>query len=301
MTPTTLAPVAEPAAPPPRRPLPTVPLVIVTVASALSVLMVFLVVFGLGLSALQEQRAQHQLYAQLRGSFSPSSPVAPPVGGLIKPGTPIALLNAPAAGLHNTVVVEGTSSGDLMSGPGHLRDSVLPGQVGQSILLGRSLTAGAPFGHLMRVQTGDLITITTGQGRFTYSVIDVRGTGSPLPAVPAGGSLLTLVTSGGSGWLGRLAPGGVRYVDATLKGKAVSDSVGRPVAVPSAELPGRSDPGSWPFVVLWLQGLVLVTLGMVWAWSRWGHWQTWLVGLSLLAGVLWGLSDQTMRLLPNLL
>jgi sortase A len=71
--------------------------------------------------------------------------------------------------------------------------------------------------------------------------------------------------------------------------------------VPSAELPGRSDPGSWPFVVLWLQGLVLVTLGMVWAWSRWGRWQSWLVGLSLLVGVLWGLSDATMRLLPNLL
>jgi sortase A len=301
MNPTTPPPATEPAATPPRRPLPTTPLVVVTVASALSVLMVFLVVFGLGLSALQEQRAQHQLYARLRGFFSPSSPIAPPVGGLIKPGTPIALLNSPAAGLHNTVVVEGTSSGDLMSGPGHLRDSVLPGQVGQSILLGRSLTAGAPFAHVTRVETGDLIVVTTGQGRFVYSVIDVRGTGSPLPAVPAGSSLLTLVTSGGSGWLGRLAPSGVRYVDATLTGKAVSDSVGRPVAVPAAELPGRGDPGSWPFVVLWLQGLVLVTLGMVWAWSRWGHWQTWLVGLSLLVGVLWGLAEQTMRLLPNLL
>jgi sortase A len=54
-------------------------------------------------------------------------------------------------------------------------------------------------------------------------------------------------------------------------------------------------------VVLWLQGLVLVSVAMVWAWSRWGHWQTWLVGISLLLGVLWGLSEATMRLLPNLL
>jgi sortase A len=276
-------------------------MVAITVTSALSVLMLFLVAFGFGLSALQEQRAQHQLYAQLRGLLSPSSPLAPPVGGVITPGTPIALLNAPAAGLTNTVVVEGTSSGDLMSGPGHLRDSVLPGQVGQSILLGRSVTAGAPFAHVTRLRAGDLIDVTTGQGHFTYSVIDVRGTGSPLPAVPDGGSLLTLVTSGGSGRLARLAPSGVRYVDATLKGKAIAAPAGRPVAVPAAELPGRGDQGAWPFVVLWLQGLVLVSVAMVWAWSRWGHWQTWLVGISLLLGVLWGLSEATMRLLPNLL
>jgi sortase A len=284
-----------------RRPLPTGPLLVVSVASALSVLMLFLVAYGLGFSALQEQRNQHQLYAELRGLFSPSSPKAPPIGGVIKPGTPIALLNVPAAGVHNTVIIEGTSSGDLLSGPGHLRDSVLPGQVGQSIVMGRSVTAGAPFRHLVSLHAGDLIDVTTGQGHFTYTVVDVRGTGSPLPAQPNGGSLLTLVTSGGSGRLSRLAPSGVRYVDATLKGKAVDAPAGRPVAVPTAELPGRGDPGGWPFVVLWLQGLVLVTVGMVWAWSRWGHWQTWLVGVSLLIGVLWGISEQTMRLLPNLL
>jgi sortase A len=284
-----------------RRPLPTGPLLVVTVTSALSVLMLFFVAYGLGLSGLQEQRNQHQLYAQLRGLLSPSSPVAPPVGGVIPPGTPVALLTMSAAGVHNTVIVEGTSAGDLLSGPGHLRDSALPGQVGQSIVLGRSVTAGAPFAHLTRLQSGDVITVTTGQGHFVYTVVDVRGTGSPLPAQPNGGSLLTLVTSGGSGRLGRLAPSGVRYVDATLNGKAVAAPAGRPVAVPAAELPGRGDPGGWPFVVLWLQGLVLVTVGMVWAWSRWGHWQTWLVGLSVLIGVMWGLSEQTMRLLPNLL
>lgn len=294
----------DPAVPPPaaaRRPVPNAVLVVVGVASALSLLMVFLVAYGLGLSALQEQRAQHQLYAELRGRFSPSSPLAPPVGGVITPGAPIAILNAPVAHLHDTVVVEGTSSGDLMSGPGHLRDSVLPGQIGQSILLGRSVTAGAPFGHLTALQHGDVIDVTTGQGTFRYSVVDVRGTGSPLPAVPRAGSLLTLVTSGGSGWLGRLAPDGVRYVDAVLRGRAVDAPVGRPVAVPAAELPGRGDPSGWPFVVLWLQALAVVSVGMVWAWSRWGRWQTWLVGGSLLIGVLWGLSEATMRLLPNLL
>jgi sortase A len=284
-----------------RKPLPTGPLLVVTAMSALSVLMLFFVAYGLGFSALQEQRNQHQLYAQLRGFFSPSSPVAPPVGGVITPGTPIALLTIPGAGVHNTVIVEGTSAGDLLSGPGHLRDSALPGQVGQSIVMGRSVTAGAPFAHLTRLQSGDVINVTTGQGHFTYTVVDVRGTGSPLPAQPNGGSLLTLVTSGGSGRLARLAPSGVRYVDATLQGKAVDAPPGRPVAVPTAELPGRGDPGGWPLVVLWLQALVIVTVGMVWAWSRWGHWQTWLVGLSLLIGVMWGLSEQTMRLLPNLL
>jgi sortase A len=119
--------------------------------------------------------------------------------------------------------------------------------------------------------------------------------------VPDGGSVLTLATSRGSGLLGRLAPSHVVYVDATLQGKAVVAPAGRPVAVPVSELPGRSDPGAWPFLVLWLQALVVATVASVWAWLRWGRWQTWLVGTPIILGVLWAISQQSMRLLPNLM
>jgi sortase A len=45
-------------------------------------------------------------------------------------------------------VVEGTASSDLLDGPGHLRSTVLPGQVGTSVVMGRAKTYGAPFGAI---------------------------------------------------------------------------------------------------------------------------------------------------------
>jgi sortase A len=284
-----------------RPPMPAAVVVGFTAVFALTAVLVFLAVYAVGFSTLQEQRSQHQLYASLRGVFSPASPVAPKVGGIISPGTPIAVVNAPEGGLHDAVVVEGTSSSDLLAGPGHLRDSALPGQAGQSMILGKSVTAGAPFRHVTSLRRGDLITVTTGQGTFHFTVDGERAGGDPLPAIPSGGALLTLVTSTGSGLFGHIAPSHIVYVDATLHGKPAAAPPGRPVAVPAAELPGRSDPGAWPFIVLWLQALVVVAAASVWAWIRWGRWQTWLVGAPVLLGVLWGLAQESMRLLPNVM
>ena len=252
-----------------------------------------------GSSALQEQRSQDQLFASFRGLLDPSSPTAPSIGGAIAPGSPVALLNSPIAGLHNVVVVEGTTSGDLLEGPGHLRDSPLPGQPGESILMGKSTTAGAPFGGITRLRQGDVITVRTGQGRFRFVVEGQRVAGDPLPQIPSSGSLLTLITSAGSGWLGRLAPSRLVYVDARLQGKDVASPPGRPVAVTPAEIQGHGDPSAWPFVVFWLQGLLVGLVGLVWLWSRWGLSRTWLIGAPVLLGILWGLSTELMRLLPN--
>jgi sortase A len=269
----------------------------ITVVSALAL---FLVVFGIGCSTLGEQRAQHQLYAKLRGLLDPASPTSPAIGGVIPPGTPVALLAAPTAGIRDTVVVEGTASGDLLAGPGHLRDTVLPGQQGQSILFGKSLTAGAPFAHIAALHRGDVVTAITGQGRFSYDVVGTRIPGDPVPTVPAGGGLLTLVTSSGPQGVGRLAPDKLVYVDATLRGTPVAAAPGSPLAVPVSELPGRSDPSAWPLVVIWLIALVFSATASAWAWWRWGRWKTWLVGGALVVGALYGAAGEAMRLLPNL-
>lgn len=288
-----------PASPRQRPPVPG--LVVVTLASimAFSVVAVFFGAFAFEFSGLQEHRSQHQLYESFRGLLDPSSPIAPSIGGAIAPLTPVALLNSPIAGLQNVVVVEGTSSSDLLEGPGHLPDSPLPGQAGESILMGKSATAGAPFGGITRLRKGDVITVTTGQGTFHFIVEDQRVAGDRLPEIPTSGSLLTLVTSAGSGWLGRLAPSHLVYVDAALQGKAVTAPPGRPTAVPSAEIQGHSDPDGWPFVVFWLQALLVASVALVWLWSRWGPWQTWMVGAPVLFGILWGTSFEVMRLLPN--
>jgi sortase A len=59
-------------------------------------------------------------------------------------GTPVALLEIPRLGLRE-VIVEGTSSDPMMSGPGHRRDTPLPGQVGTSVIAGWRATYGGPF------------------------------------------------------------------------------------------------------------------------------------------------------------
>lgn len=294
-------PAAEPA-PPRRRVGPPAPGPLTVVLSALMMLgavMVFFGVFAYGLSGLQEQRSQHQLYAKFRGLLSPASPVAPSIGGAIPIGEPVALVSAPQAGLDNVVVVEGTSSGTLLSGPGHLRDTPLPGQVGESVIVGKSTTAGSPFRSVTDLRRGDAVTVRTGQGEFHYVVQGRIPAGKRPPAVRSGGSELVLVTAVGAGGTAGLAPNHLVYVDARLHGKAVAVPRHQPRTVASSELPGHSDPGAWPFVVLWLAVLGAATAATWWLWSRWGLLRTWLIGAPVLLGVLWLLSNEAMRLLPN--
>jgi hypothetical protein len=54
-------------------------------------------------------------------------------------------------------------------------------------------------------------------------------------------------------------------------------------------------------LVLWLQLLLVSSLALVWAATRWGSRQAWTVGVPVIAGVLWGASLEFTRLLPNLL
>jgi sortase A len=123
-------------------------------------------------------RSQQLKYEQLREHVADQTEK---IGGTIDPGTPIGLIEAPAIDMRY-VVVEGTSSGDLRAGPGHRRDSPLPGQGGVSIIYGRAVVFGAPFERITELRKGDTITVTTGQGTFDYLVDGVRHAGIPVPA-----------------------------------------------------------------------------------------------------------------------
>lgn len=269
-----------------------------TAPTVLALLAAWFLLYGLLLSGVEQHVSQTRLYDELRLQLaSETAPLAEPV--LV--GSPVAVISAPAIGIDNLVVVEGTTSQLLMSGPGHMSDTPLPGQMGTSVILGRSVTFGAPFGRITRMAVGDVVTLTTGQGVFRYSVEDVRRPGSPPPStLRAGDSRLTLVTSAGGGWTSGWAPTHAVYVDALLIGKAQPLPAGVPGTVSLASLPMHNDPTIFPFI-LWLGGLVLVALAVSWAWLRWGRFETWIVGAPVLLAVLWGTSDAVMRFLPNLL
>jgi sortase A len=266
----------------------------------LAALGLWFVLYAVFLSGLQENHVQHVLYSQLRYELAQATV---PFGGAIAPGTPIAYIDATGIGLH-AVVVEGTSSADLAKGPGHLPGSPLPGQAGNAEIYGRSTMFGAPFGSVHDLRAGAIITVTTGQGVFGFRVLDVRGPGDPIPpAAHVGQSSLTLVTSAGSGWRHGWADDHVIYADATLvTGKIQPAPSGRPTIVPTVDDPLASD-ATDPVLFtlfLWLLALLLLSVGLAYAYTRWAAWQVWVVGLPAVLAMLWVTTSAAMLLLPNL-
>jgi len=167
------------------------------------------------LGAVAQDRAQDALYTQFRGELAAGTA---PIGPVTEVGAPVSTLSIPRIGVEQ-VVVEGTASGDLLDGPGHLRNTVLPGQLGTSAVFGRASTYGAPFARIGELARGDRITVTTAQGSKRFTVIGVRRAGDPLPQPrPENAARLVLVSGEASGArLPSLSPGRVVYVDAEAK------------------------------------------------------------------------------------
>ena len=274
-------------------------LVTLATLSTIAGLALWFVFHALVLTALEERGDQARLYAEFREKLAQATA---PLGGNIKRGSSVALLDADIDGLRNVVVVEGTTSRELTRGPGHRRDTALPGQPGDSVIFGRSATYGGPLRSITSLTAGDTITATTAQGVFRYRVDRVRRSGDVIPGLVQGASRLTLVTSESSGWRSGWAPDHLVYVDALLDPTQVKPAPsGRPTRIERASEPMRGDTGGLIPLIFWLQGFVAVSIGLVWAWRRWGRWQTWLAGAPLGIAVLWGTSGAVVRLLPNLI
>ncbi len=251
---------------------------------------------------LQQSAAQERKFDEFRSLLATgTAPIGPTdnQNRALAIGAPIAYLEIPEIGVRQ-VVLEGTTSSALFSGPGHRRDTVLPGQVGSSIVMGRAAAFGGPFADIEQLEAGDEINVTTGQGEYEYVVIGVRREGDPVPApVAAGSSRLVLATADGRPYL----PEGVLRVDADLVGTA---AVGPARAFSAATLPSSeqfmgTDTSTLWALALWIQVLIALSLGAVWAWHRWGHAQAWVVFLPPLLLVGLATSSQVARLLPNLL
>jgi sortase (surface protein transpeptidase) len=276
-------------------------------ATAVALVSLTAVAFGLVLqmaviSRLQHRAAQQRAYDTFRYELAQgTAPVGQTdrAGDLLALGAPVALLEIPSLGLHE-VVGEGSTGVVLMGGPGHRRDTPLPGQAGTSVVLGRAAAYGGPFKRLHELAGGAVITVTTGQGVATYTVTGVRLGGDPAPAPPAAGSgRLVLVTAMGTPFV----PSGVLRVDADMTSPAsvASTAVIAAGTLPSSEQPLGIDTSTVWALVIWLQGLVVVSVGIVWSWTRWGHHQTWIVFLPLTVLVAVLVADEFMKLLPNLL
>lgn len=248
-------------------------------------------------SDLSQSRAQDLLYREFRTAVASGTA---PLGPVSPVDSPVALLRIPAIGLEQ-VVVEGTASGDTELGPGHQRTTVLPGQVGTSVVMGRAATYGGPFARLPQLVAGDTIEAVTGQGTVTFTVLGVRRAGDPYQQPrPDGAARLTLVTAEGSGALSSLTPDQAVYVDAEAT-KGLPAPAGLPTVLPESEQVMANDTSGLPLLALCMALLLATTLGVVAARQRFSAALVWVVTLPVVIALSWATTDVAARLLPNLM
>ena len=207
------------------------------------------VAFEFLFSGLVEQRSQSALLSQLQQRMqvttfdAATTPVASGAIGMIQ---------IPSLGV-SQVVVQGSTTGDLQQGPGHLEGTPLPGEFGNAVIVGHRRLYGAPFSGLPGLHPGDPIVAITGQGRFVYHVqkVVVIRPGQSDVVSPALDSRLSLVTSGS------LSSGDRVAVIAKLEGNPVGLPHRAPVAVPSDELGITGNVSGLLMAVLWGQVLAI--------------------------------------------
>jgi sortase A len=260
-------------------------------AAAVGVCIILFLGYLFAFTGFQATRHQRQLLNEFR---SPSAKSAL-LGRVPADGQPVGILSIPALGLRQ-VFVQGTTSTDLLSGPGLMPGTARPGTVGNSVIAGRRTTAGRPFALLGDLRVGDVVTITTGLGHFNYKVIRVAtaSTGSLDPVAATRRARLTLVTSNPA-----LIPTGRLYVVANLVTKPASGQV--PSHPPSVDERGLAgDPDAVLPSVLWGLALAAVIAAVIWCYLRWRAraWTVYLLSTPILVALLFVWYENLIRLLP---
>ena len=264
-----------------------------TVAGVLfAMFLLYLYVF----SALTGARNQNQLLHSLTGN--PGAIFSLASGHEPRSGQPVAILDIPSIGLHQAVV-QGTTAADLQLGPGLVTSSGLfnlPGEPGDSVIAGRRVSFGGPFGRLTDLQTGSVIQVVDGAGAFKFEVTKIETVSQGQLAIPSyGRSWLTLVTSNSS-WL----PTGRMVVVARIVGQPASTkgASSSREALPSF----GGDPAAGILAALWALAFVAVLGLMVFAIRRWRQiWVSWLLAAPVLLASGLFACESLARCLPSTL
>jgi sortase A len=88
-------------------------------------------------------------------------------------GSPVGRIVIPHIGV-SFVVVKGTSTSDLRSGPGIYSGTPFPGIAGTTAIAGHRTTYLAPFRHIDALRSGNRILLNMPYAHFTYTVIALR-------------------------------------------------------------------------------------------------------------------------------
>jgi sortase A len=216
------------------------------------------------------------------------------------------IITIPKIGVEK-VFVEGVQLSDLAVGPGHYPGTPLPGQIGNAAIAGHRTTHGAPFYDVNELAPGDKIIIQTYAGKYTYVVYKQPFAVKPTDYYVVNNTRDAQLT---------LTSCNPRYSAAeriVIKAKLLRRSSskvhkpptrinGKPIQPPKAEqlstaLKGQAN--SVKPTVLW--GFIVAIVGGLWWWAfrRWRHPFTWLIGVVPFLMVLFPFYVYLERALPN--
>ena len=216
------------------------------------------------------------------------------------------MIQIPKIGV-NWAFVEGVQLSDLAMGPGHYPGTPLPGQIGNAAIAGHRTTHGAPFFRVNELAPGDKINIQTLAGKYTYVVYK-----QPFAVKP---TAYYVVANTKSAQL-TLTSCNPRYSAAEriiIKAKLLRTASDKPHKPPtringhripppkpeqlSTALKGQAN--SKAPSVLW--GFFVAIVGGLWWWAfrRWRHPLTWVIGVVPFLVVLFPFYVYLERALPN--
>jgi sortase A len=233
-------------------------------------------------------------------TIDPRTQVAPPEG------QPLAKIMIPKINVDWTVV-EGVQLTDLANGPGHYPGTPLPGQIGNAAIAGHRTTHGAPFYRINELKKGDRITIKTFTGKYVYVVFK-----DPFPVAPTD-YFVVANTPDAELTLTSCHPRYSADQRLIVKAKLLRNISAKPVKPPTringkkvkpppkaqlaTALEGQAN--SIKPSVLW--GVIVAIAGAVWWWAfrRWRHPLTWLIGVVPFLALLFPFYVYLERALPN--
>jgi len=221
-------------------------------------------------------------------------------------GQPEGVIQIPKIGV-DWAFVEGVQLSDLAKGPGHYPGTPLPGQIGNAAIAGHRTTHGAPFFRVNELAPGDKIVVQTLAGKYTYVVYKQPFSVKPTAYYVVNNTRDAQLT---------LTSCNPRYSAAeriVIKAKLLrtaSDKPhrpptrihGKPILPPKPEqlttaLKGQAN--SVAPSVAW--GFLVAAVGLLWWWAfrRWRHPFTWLIGVVPFLIVLFPFYVYLERALPN--
>jgi sortase A len=295
------APLSTTGAPTSRKVLRTSSLVAwsVTVTGLLVLGFVAFVLLG---SKVQANRAQDVLYGRIVDELGLATA---PINGVIRAGTPIGVLEIPRLGLRQALI-QGSSAEQTAKGPGLKSDTAFPGQAGNSFVVGRRASFGAPFRDLGRLQVDDEIKVVTGQGTSTFKVDLVRFSDSAKTELSNVASRLTLVTSDPAFTPTRQVVATAVLVSHTSDlGETELTTTPYPTSTTPVgrlgEKPGEHTLDNAIVVLLWTQALLAIVYLVTRLGLRFGKRALWIGATPVLFAVVWNVFEGVAALLPNTL